>query len=118
MQDMWTYRKDIDTDPIELDGFDVEARDGAIGKIDEATNDVSASFVIVDTGPWIFGRKVLIPARAIERLDLEGRTAHVGLTKDQIKASPEYDGSTMRGDAAYREQVGSYYGPFFGDPVI
>ena len=111
MQDsLWTYREDLWTDPIDLDGFDVEARDGGIGSIDEATNDVSGSYVVVDTGPWIFGRKVVIPAGRIERLDLEDRTVYLGLTKDQIKNSPEYDESTMRNDEGYRSQLGAYYG--------
>ena len=118
MRDMWTYREDVATDVIDLEGFGVEARDGSIGKIDEVTNDLAGSYVIVDTGPWIFGKKVMIPARAIQRLDIEGRSVHIDLTKDQIKASPEYDETTMRDDAVYREKLGSYYGPFFGDDVI
>ena len=48
--EMWTYT--IDTPPtIDLTGFKVEAMDGDIGKVDEATNEVGSSFVIVDTGP-------------------------------------------------------------------
>ena len=42
-------------------GYHVEALDGSIGKIDEATYEVGKSFVIVGTGPWIFGRKVMLP---------------------------------------------------------
>jgi hypothetical protein len=29
----------------------------SIGKIDEATNEAAASQLVVDTGPWIFGKK-------------------------------------------------------------
>ncbi|MDX6454217.1 MAG: hypothetical protein QOD48_324, partial [Gaiellaceae bacterium] len=49
--DLWTYR-----DPSlanDLTGFSVEARDGGIGKVDEASNDVGASYIVVDTGVWI-----------------------------------------------------------------
>ena len=118
MQEMWTFRADMETDVIDLSGFDVEARDGDIGHIDEATNEVAGSYVIVDTGPWIFGKKVMVPAGAIERIDLDGRTVTVGLTKDQIKSSPEPDQDAMRDDAAYRERLGAYYGPFLGEPLI
>jgi hypothetical protein len=38
------------TGPADLVGFDVEATDGNIGKIDEATYDVGGSYVVVDTG--------------------------------------------------------------------
>lgn len=46
----------------ELTGFEVHATDGHIGKVDEASTEVGASQIVVDTGPWIFGRKVLLPA--------------------------------------------------------
>jgi hypothetical protein len=118
MQELWTFPTDVGANVIDLNGFDVEALDGSIGHIDEATNEVAGSYVIVDTGPWIFGKKVMIPAGAIERIDLEGRTVQVRLTKDRIKGSPEFDGEVLRDDAAYRERLGAYYGPFLGDPLV
>jgi hypothetical protein len=104
--DMWTYRSNLSTTQ-DLEGFDVEARDGSIGEIDEATNEVGGSFVVVDTGPWIFGRKVVLPAGTIENIDLDNRKVVVGLTKDQIKNSPEYDPD--RFDDDYRGRLGNYY---------
>ncbi len=110
MTDVWTYRTGLG-DTTDLEGFDVHATDGDIGNIDEATYDVGASYVVVDTGPWIFGKKVLIPAGAIERVDLENRELWLGLTKDRIKGSPEFDESMYR-ETAYRNDISSYYGPF------
>ena len=75
--------------PLDIDGFDVVATDGEIGKIDEATYDVSSSYVVVDTGPWIFGRKVLLPAGVIHAIDQDNEKVSVRLTKEQIKNSPE-----------------------------
>jgi hypothetical protein len=92
----------------ELEGFKVEATDGEIGKIDEATTDVGASYIVVDTGPWIFGKKVVLPAGVIDRIDLEDNRVTVRLTKDQIKGSPEYDADTYR-TPDYRTRLGSYY---------
>jgi hypothetical protein len=108
--DLWTYRDDLQTTDIE--GFDVEATDGGIGHVDEATYDVGSSYIVVDTGPWIFGRKVMIPASAIQRIDLDNRNVYLRLTKDQIKDSPEFDESTYT-DPTYRDRVGTYYGPIF-----
>ncbi len=54
-----------------MKGFKVEATDGDIGKVDEATYEVGSSYIVVDTGPWIFGRKVVLPAGMIERIDLD-----------------------------------------------
>ncbi|HEX3300682.1 MAG TPA: PRC-barrel domain containing protein [Actinomycetota bacterium] len=105
-RDMWTYRSTLSTTQ-DLEGFDVEARDGSIGEIDDATNDVGNAYVVVDTGPWIFGRKVVLPAGTIEGIDLDNRKVVVGLTKDQIKNSPAYDPD--RFDDDYRGRLGTYY---------
>ena len=105
--EMWTYT--IDTPPnIDLTGFKVEALDGDIGKVDEATNDVGSSFVVVDTGPWIFGKKVLIPAGIVRDIDPDTETIFVNATKDEIKDAPEFDEETYR-DQTYRNELGGYY---------
>lgn len=108
--DLWTFREQT-LDPNGLIGFDVEATDGGIGKIDEATGDVGRSFLIVDTGPWIFGKKVLLPAGVVDRVDLDTETVFLARTKDEIKDAPEFD-EALRDDEAYRGRVGDYYGGF------
>jgi hypothetical protein len=109
---IWSYSQEYATEPIDVEGFKVEATDGDIGKIDEATYDVGSSYLVVDTGPWIFGRKVVLPARAVETIDLENRKVVIGLTKDQIKSSPELDESTDYRSDEYRSSLGSYYDPY------
>jgi hypothetical protein len=93
---------------VDLVGFEIEATDGGIGKIDEATYDVGASYVVVDTGPWIFGKKVMLPAGVIQRVDLDSQKVFVDRTKDEIKNSPEFDEDMYR-DKTYRSRLGSYY---------
>jgi hypothetical protein len=107
--EIWLYRETRWTQN-DLAGFSVEALDGSIGKIDEATNDVGAGYIVVDTGPWIFGKKVMLPAGVIKDVDLDTETVFVNRTKDQIKNAPEFDEDRYRDDA-YRGDVGSYYGP-------
>jgi len=109
--DPWNYRESSGwtaADSSDLVGYDVEATDGGIGKIDEATYDVGASYVVVDTGPWIFGKKVMLPAGTITRVDPDERKVYVDRTKGQIKDSPEFDKDTYTG-AEYRDRLGSYY---------
>jgi hypothetical protein len=110
--DLWTYTVVAGTDltATDLTGFSVEALDGKIGKVDEATNDVTGSYIVVDTGPWIFGKKVLLPAGVIRDVDLDTETVYVNRTKEQIKNAPEFDEDTYRDDT-YRSQLGTYYGP-------
>ena len=107
--DMWSYT--IDTPPnIDLAGFKVEAMDGDnLGKVDEATNDVGNSFIVVDTGPWIFGKKVMLPAGVIRDIDPDTETIFVNRSKDEIKSAPEFDEETHR-EQSYRDELGGYYG--------
>src|ERR687891_1136401 len=113
--DPWTYGNaetlGVDaTRNLDLTGFSVEATDGGIGKVDEATYETLRSYIVVDTGPWIFGKKVLLPAGVVQRVDLDSETIFVNRTKDEIKNAPEFDVS-MVSDEAYRGRLGSYYGP-------
>jgi hypothetical protein len=107
--DLWMYRETVRTQS-DLSGFSVEAQDGSIGKVDEASNDVGGSYIVVDTGPWIFGKKVMLPAGVIRDVDLDAQTVFVNRTKDQIKNAPEFDETKIREDS-YRSSLGSYYGP-------
>ena len=93
-------------------GYRVRASDGDIGKVDEASKAVDESSIVVDTGPWIFGRKVILPAGTIQRVDDADEKVYVDLTKAQIKDSPELDDATAD-DPAYRDRLGTYYGEFY-----
>jgi hypothetical protein len=104
---VWSYGREVRSG-ADLSGYDVDARDGEIGSVDEATNDVGASYLIVDTGPWIFGKRVLLPAGVIERVDHGARRIHAGLTRDEIRNAPEYDVDAPV-SPAYRQELGSYY---------
>ena len=88
MSNMWDYRDSTWTEGHDLVGYDVEATDGSIGKIDQATDDTSTAYLVVDTGPWIFGKKRLIPAGTVTSVDHDGQHVYVAMTKDQIKGAP------------------------------
>jgi len=112
--DVWTYREaprsETTIDPhVDVRGYDVEATDGSIGKVDEATYETGRSYLVVDTGPWIFGKKVMLPAGVVRGVDEQEHTVFVDRTKDEIKNAPEYD-EASQGDDEYRGQLGSYYG--------
>jgi len=113
--DAWNYRESADRTPesSNLVGYHVHASDGSIGKIDEASHEVGTSRIVVDTGPWIFGRKVVLPAGTIQRVDDVEQKVYVDLTKDQIKNSPELDDSATDDDPAYRDRLDTYYGEFY-----
>jgi hypothetical protein len=109
--ELWTFTiatPGIDLPNVDLTGFEVEARDGSIGKVDEATHEVGGSFIVVDTGPWIFGKKVMLPAGVIRDVDLDTETIFVDLAKDEIKNAPEFEEETYR-EQSYRNELGEYY---------
>ncbi len=110
--DIWTYRVETVEPGLGADvvGYNVEALDGGIGKVDEATDEVGASSIVVDTGPWIFGKKVVLPAGTIDRIDPDEERVYVNRTKDQIKDAPQLD-EGMRIDDRHRDDVAGYYGP-------
>lgn len=112
--DVWTYPEasqlGTSIDPtVDLSGYEVEATDGSIGKVDEATYETGRSFLVVDTGPWIFGKKVMLPAGVINRVDFDTETVYVSRSKDEIKNAPEFDESRYHDDT-YRAELGGYYG--------
>lgn len=114
MVDIWTYR--IEVFPIDesaqrpdIVGFQVLTSDGhKIGKIDEATNEVGDSWIVVDTGFWIFGKKRLVPAGTIQSIDVENQEVRVAVNQDDVKEAPDYD-QVRHNDQAYRGEVGNYY---------
>jgi len=122
MTDLWTYRDQQAWAGTDITGYGVEAIDGSIGSIDHATYDVGTSYIVVDTGPWIFGRKVLLPAGTIERVDWDEKDVFVDRTKDEIKDSPELrdedrlDGSDTAVNDEYRGRLSDYYGERPGGP--
>ena len=112
MRNVYSYRSGVlgRSAGHDISGFDVEATDGSIGKIDEATYETDASYMVVDTGFWIFGKKRLVPAGVVERVDTDGHKVYVRMTKDEIKSAPDYDldRDGLERDR-YRDEVGSYY---------
>ncbi|MEU5939373.1 PRC-barrel domain-containing protein [Micromonospora sp. NPDC047548] len=110
----WSYRDEAGVADVDLVGYRVEATDGGIGKIDSASHEVGSSYLVVDTGPWIFGKKVLLPAGTVNQVDHDDRKVYVDRSKDQIKAAPEYD-ETSHSDPAYRDKLGGYYDDSYGN---
>ncbi|MFJ8668851.1 PRC-barrel domain-containing protein [Streptomyces sp. NPDC003027] len=113
---VWSYGPSSGHLPgTDLTGWKVEATDGRIGKVDKHSDEVGNAFLVVDTGTWIFGKEVLLPASTVTRVDLEEKAVHVGLTKEQIKGAPEFQSDKHLAEVQRREEIGAYYrtGGFF-----
>ncbi|MCT4351789.1 PRC-barrel domain-containing protein [Streptomyces sp. Je 1-79] len=99
----------------DLTGYKVEATDGSIGKVDKHSDEVGDAYLVVDTGVWIFGKEVLLPASTVTRIVPEDAKIFVDRTKEQIKDAPEFHREKHLDDPGYRDELGTYYGlPPFG----
>jgi len=108
MSSIWAYHTDVATVDRDLVGYDVEATDGHIGKIDGASNEVGRAHMVVDTGFWIFGKKRLIPAGIVQSIDADDEKVYISMTKDQVKSAPDYDEQQRD----YENDYDPYYEPF------
>jgi sporulation protein YlmC with PRC-barrel domain len=78
----------------DLVGYTIRANDGDIGKVSEFYFDDQGwtiRYVVVDTGGWLSGRKVLISPAAFGKPDWESGAFPVDLTKEQVQNSPSID---------------------------
>jgi len=125
MSDMFTFRDSLEPegsglqsqrgggagpqDPDDLTDFKVEATDGSVGKVMEASRQAGESYLLVDTGGTIFSKRVMLPAGVVDRIDRDSSTVYVNRTTDEIKGAPEFDEERYR-EPSYRNEIGSYYG--------
>lgn len=110
METVWTFAADSGYTPQQsLAGFTVEAADGVVGHVDRQQDRPGMQHLVVDTGAWVFGRSVLIPAGAVTAVDTRARTVRVAPSRDEIKAAPRFTTDRETADHGYLAQVGDYY---------
>ena len=97
----------------DIKGYEVySATDEKVGGIYDALVDETGRFryLVIDTGVWVFGKKVLVPIGRV-RMDYDRRRVYItGLTKDQVERLPEYN-DNMTVDYDYEERVRGIYRP-------
>jgi uncharacterized protein YrrD len=77
-----------------LIGYAIAAIDGETGNVEDFYFDDETwtiRYLVVKTGSWFFGRKVLISAAALTKLDIKAGLFAVNMTKEQICNSPDID---------------------------
>lgn len=99
-------------DASAITGYAVEASDGSLGTVSDLLfEDVGwvVRWLVVDTGNWLPGRKVLLPLSALGKPDGPKRHFPVKLTIQQIKDSPDLD-TDQPVSRQIEADVYSYYG--------
>jgi hypothetical protein len=95
----------------EVGGYHIHASDGDIGHVADfliEDGDWSVHYLVVDTGDWWPGKSVLVSPRSVLKTNWRNRTVDLDVTRQQIKDSPAYDGSTEV-DRAYEYKFHGYY---------
>ncbi len=93
-------------------GYAVHATDGDIGHVADLLVDDETwriRYLVVETGHWWAGNKVLLVPGIVRGLDAEQQLVNVDVTRQQLKASPPYD-PKVTVDRAYEEALHGYYG--------
>lgn len=104
----------------DIKGFDVYADgDDKVGSIAGALVDETSGrfrYLIVDTGLWVFGKKVLLPV-GLARLDFDKHCVQVqSLTKEQVQNLPEFSDG-LKIDRDYEDRVRGVYHPMGNAPA-
>jgi hypothetical protein len=76
---------------LQLKGYHIAATDGEIGKARDLFFDDAlwtVRYLVVDTGTWLPGRRVLISPAALGRPDWKENAFPVNLTRKQVENSP------------------------------
>ncbi len=95
-------------------GYTIKATDGEIGDVEDFMMNDSTwkiDFILVDTGNWFPGKKVLISPKWIKEVSWENSFVMVNATEAQVKNSPEYQPSEQLSES-YESNLLNYYGRF------
>lgn len=96
----------------DLMGYSLYAGSDKVGSVDDLLVDDEGRFryLIVNTGAWIFGKKVLLPIGQT-RIDYTDRKVYADrLTREQVEQLPEYDANATT-DYDHEERVRGVYRP-------
>lgn len=111
-----------------LKSFRIAARDGEIGSVHDFFFDNLlwiVRYLVVDTGHWLPGRKVLLSPQVLGQPDWGETCVPVELTREQVKSSPEIDTdkpvSRQRESELHQHYGWSFYwtgGGVWPNPVV
>ncbi|MBD1844294.1 DUF2382 domain-containing protein [Cyanobacteria bacterium FACHB-63] len=93
-------------------GFDLYSGNDKIGSVDDVLVDDEGEFryLVVHTGLWILGKKVLLPIGSARVEFKDHRVYAKNLTKAQVESLPQYDENNVV-DYDHEEQVRKVYRP-------
>lgn len=111
-REVWAFQDEA-LARIDLHGYQVQARDGAIGRVVQAIEGADGGYLIVDPGVAMpFGRQFLVPAGLVETVDVDDKRVSVAADRRAIVNAPEYDPERPF-DERSRSAFGDYFRSLF-----
>lgn len=95
----------------ELQGYSIETNDGQIGSVSDwvvRRNQWQLRYMVVDTGNWLPGKKVILPPSWIEEIDWSAMSVRVDLAMESVRNAPELDIEQL--NEAHATQLSRHYG--------
>lgn len=99
-----------------LDRLDLQAADDRLGHVRDLLLDRdrwTVRYLVVDTGGWLTGRRVVVSPASVEELDWDEGRIRLGLTKEQVENSPLLDEAAPLSRTDEERLVYHYGWPFY-----
>lgn len=105
-----------------LFGYTILAQDGDVGSVRDALFDDQSwevRYLMIDTGKWLPGRKVVIPPQELGEPNWEEQRIPTSMTREQVKRSPPID-AHQPVSAQHEQEVHRYFGwqPYWGTQAM
>jgi hypothetical protein len=101
-------------DGLELIGYRVVGTDEEIGAVADYVDANDQPAFVVDTGAWVVGQRILLPAGAVESIDHAARAIRVDRSGTEVRDAPPYEVSTGESEE-FRNRLTHYYCDLYGD---
>jgi PRC-barrel domain len=103
----------------EMLDYSILATDGEIGHVSDillGDSDLKVRYLVIDTGGWLSGRKVLLSTAWLSGVAPEKQLIVVNIDKKRIEESPPYD-PNVEIPREYETQLHDHYGyPYYWQP--
>lgn len=92
-------------------GYHLHATDGDIGHLSDILmeeSDWTIHFLVADTSNWWMGKRVLLSPRSAQVINWTEQMISLDVSRDKIKASPDYDPAQII-DRAFEDRMAAHY---------
>ena len=90
-RELWSFPEGAVGHADSVKGYDVVATDGHIGEVSWADYKPGESYLVVSYYHHLGHVHHVVPAGAVVRVDHDARTVTLGVTVDEVKATPKHE---------------------------